>query len=52
VLTCDAEVINFKWWCLQVDAKIIDIRAYDLVIGMDWLEQFRPMMCDWLEKWI
>jgi hypothetical protein len=19
---------------------------------MDWLEQFRPKMCDWLEKWI
>jgi hypothetical protein len=35
-----------------VDAKIIDIRAYDLVLSMDWLEQFGPMMCDWFEKWI
>jgi hypothetical protein len=26
--------------------------AYDLVLGMDWLKQFRPMVCDWLEKWI
>jgi hypothetical protein len=56
MLRCDAEVKNFEWWCqgntFQVDAKIIDIGAYDLVLGIDWLEQFRPMMCDWLEKWI
>jgi hypothetical protein len=26
--------------------------AYDLVLGMDWLEKFRPMTCDWLERWI
>jgi hypothetical protein len=56
MLRCDAEVKNFEWWCqgntFQVDAKIIDIGAYDLVLDMDWLEQFRPMMCDWLEKWI
>jgi hypothetical protein len=26
--------------------------AYDLVLGMDWLEHYRPMTCDWLEKWI
>jgi hypothetical protein len=35
-----------------VDAKIIEMGAYDLVLGMDWLELYRPMMCDWLEKWI
>jgi hypothetical protein len=26
--------------------------AYDLVLGMDWLELHQPMVCDWLEKWI
>jgi hypothetical protein len=31
---------------------IIDMGAYDLVLGMDWLATFRPMMCDWLKKWI
>ena len=24
--------------------------AYDLVLGMDWLEQYNPMTCDWLNK--
>jgi hypothetical protein len=35
-----------------VDAKILDLAAYDLILGMDWLEQHRPMTCDWLLKWI
>jgi hypothetical protein len=35
-----------------VDAKVIDMGAYDLMLGMDWHELYRPMVCDWLEKWI
>jgi hypothetical protein len=35
-----------------MDAKIIDMDAYDLVLGMNWLEQFSPMTCNWLDKWI
>jgi hypothetical protein len=35
-----------------MDAKVLDMGAYDLVLGMDWLEQFSPMNCAWLEKWI
>jgi hypothetical protein len=35
-----------------MDVMVIDMGAYDLVLGMDWLELYRPMVCDWLEKWI
>jgi hypothetical protein len=55
-LSCMAEVKNFEWWTqgltFQVDAKIIDMGAYDLVLGMDWLERSRHMICDWLERWV
>jgi hypothetical protein len=55
-LPCFSEIQNFEWWIqwhtFQVNAKIIDMGAYDLVLGMDWLERFRPMTCDWLQKWI
>jgi hypothetical protein len=51
-----AEVRQFEWWIqgqtFHMDAKLLEIGAYDLVLGMDWLERFRPMTCDWLEKWI
>jgi hypothetical protein len=55
-LSCTTEVKAFQWWTqghtFQIDAKIIDIGAYDLVLGMDWLELHKPMTCDWLKKWI
>jgi hypothetical protein len=55
-LSCVSEARNFEWWCqghtFQVNAKIIDIGAYDLVLGMDWLEEFSPLVCDWSNKWM
>jgi hypothetical protein len=36
----------------MVNAKILAMGAYDLVLGMDWMEMHRPMICYWLEKWI
>jgi hypothetical protein len=35
-----------------VDARVLDITTYDLILGMDWLELYSPMTCDWLLKWI
>jgi hypothetical protein len=37
---------------LQVDARVLGMTAYDLILGMDWLEQHGPMTCDWLMKWV
>jgi hypothetical protein len=38
-LACHSEVQNFVWWCqghiFIVDAKVIETRAYDLVLSMD-----------------
>jgi predicted aspartyl protease len=43
-LLCTSEIRYFEWWTqcntFQVDAKVINIGAYDLLLGMDWLEQF------------
>lgn len=55
-MICDKTISGLNWWTqghtFQVDAKVIPMAAYDLILGMDWLEQFSPMNCDWLEKWI
>lgn len=37
---------------LKNDLRILDIQGYDIILGIDWLAQFRPMQIDWLEKWI
>jgi hypothetical protein len=55
-LISDQEVKNFEWWIqgftFQVDARVLELATYDLILGMDWLEHHRPMTCDWLLKWI
>lgn len=55
-LTCDAEVKDFEWWIqghtFKSDAKVLQMGAYDLVLGMDWLKRFSPMTCDWQHKWL
>jgi hypothetical protein len=54
-LLCTTEIKQFEWWTqgntFEVNAKVVNIGDYDLVLGMDWLEQFQSMTCDWLEKW-
>jgi hypothetical protein len=41
-LSCSGEVKGFEWWVqghtFSMDTKIINMGAYDLVLGMDWLE--------------
>ena len=49
-------VKKISWWVqghtFTVDALVLPLGAYDMVLGMNWLEQFRPMTCDWQDKWV
>lgn len=49
ILGCDwlTQGINFK-----SDFRLLALGAYDVILGMDWLEQFSPMKVDWLQKWL
>jgi hypothetical protein len=55
-ILCSQAVKNFSWWVqghtFTADALVLPLGAYDMVLGMDWLEQFRPMNCDWHDKWV
>jgi hypothetical protein len=31
-------------------ARVLDIQHYDMILGMDWLEQFSPMWVHWRKK--
>jgi hypothetical protein len=52
----DSMMKDFEWWLqghtFKVDVRVLDITAYDHILGMDLLEQHRPITCDWLLKWI
>lgn len=42
------EVQNYIFYS---DLKLLPLSSSDLVVGMDWLEQFSPMRIDWYNKW-
>jgi hypothetical protein len=43
-------VNNLQWWIqdstFSISARILELAAYDLILGMDWLEEHSPMQCD------
>jgi hypothetical protein len=55
-MTCAQEVKNLSWWIqdnmFSYDVKVLDLGGYDLILGMDWLEQWGEMKCQWKEKGI
>ena len=55
-LLCNSYIPGFTWYTHGVkfshDMQILDMGGYDAVLGMDWLQQYRPMSCDWEAKWI
>jgi hypothetical protein len=53
---CDAQLFDAAWSVqgLQFTStlKIFPLTAFDMIPGMDWLEQYSPMKIHWLDKWI
>jgi hypothetical protein len=40
-------VPQISWWTqghtFSSSARVLYVKCYDLIVGMDWLEQFSPM---------
>ena len=47
-------VKDITWWTqghtFSTTARVLDLKCYDIVLGMDWLEQYSPMWIDWKRK--
>jgi hypothetical protein len=50
----DRIVPQLAWVCqghrLLTDLRVLDLDAYDSILGMDWLDAHSPMNCQWKEK--
>jgi hypothetical protein len=50
-LQCNQMVPALSWWCqgetFNTDMKVIELGAYDAILGIDWLKQHSPMVTDW-----
>jgi predicted aspartyl protease len=36
----------------QSDLRVLPMSSYDMILGMDWLEQHSPMRVHWRQKWL
>jgi hypothetical protein len=54
LLVTDKVVHQLQWWIevhtFQTDMKVLDLGAYDAILGYDWLKQHSPMSCHWEHK--
>lgn len=55
-LNCSLYVNNCDWLTQGIHFKsnfrLLSLGTYDVILGMDWLEQFSPMKVDWVQKWL
>jgi hypothetical protein len=55
-LSCEAVIPQVLWFindvAFQSDLRVLALMAYDIIIGMDWLESFSPMRVHWKQKWL
>lgn len=53
---CTHEVVDCAWliqgYQFSTTFKIIPLKCYDAILGMDWLERHSPMQVQWAEKWL
>lgn len=55
-VTCSKQMLQAKWYVdaysFNSDLKVLPLSSYDMIIGMDWLEQCSPMKVHWKNKWL
>jgi len=53
-LTTNTWVPKLEWWSngykVQTNMKVMQMPAYDAILGYDWLKANSPMQCNWAEK--
>ena len=51
LLFTNKKVSQLAWWCLDTtlvhDMQVLELSAYDAILGYDWLKLHRPMTCLW-----
>jgi hypothetical protein len=54
VLISDQMVPQLEWWCqgftLATDMRVLELEAYDAILGYDWLKSHSPMTCHWADR--
>lgn len=56
ILQCSSFIPDCAWSISGVsfhnDLKVIPLASYDMILGLDWLEQYSPMEVHWKQHWM
>lgn len=56
ILQCESFLPAASWrvneYEFQGDLRVISLSSYDMILGLDRLEQFSPMKVHWLDRWL
>uniref|UniRef100_A0A0A9AXC3 Uncharacterized protein n=1 Tax=Arundo donax TaxID=35708 RepID=A0A0A9AXC3_ARUDO len=56
MLVSNSQIKGLEWWTqgqtFHTDMKVLELGAYDAILGMDWLKPRSPMNCHWEQKTI
>jgi hypothetical protein len=56
IMPCSQALSQATWqiqgYQFSQDLKLLPLQHYDLILGIDWLEQFSPMHIHWKQKWM
>jgi hypothetical protein len=51
ILSSSTQVSSMEWWAqghtFHTDMRVLDLTAYDAILGYDWLRSHSPMVCHW-----
>ncbi|WVZ57697.1 LOW QUALITY PROTEIN: hypothetical protein U9M48_008050 [Paspalum notatum var. saurae] len=50
IFLCTHE-LEYCPWLFHTTFKILPLKCYDTILGIEWLEQNSPVMVDWADKW-
>jgi hypothetical protein len=50
-LLSNTRVSELEWWApgytFYIDMRVLELEAYDTILGYDWLKKHNPMACHW-----
>ena len=56
IITCTHELHNQIWGTQGITFcstfKIIPLKGYDIILGVDWLGKHSPMQIHWVDRWL
>jgi hypothetical protein len=52
MLSSNKQVRELMWWAgghtFQTTMRVLNLGVFDGILGIDWLESYSPMQCDWV----